>query len=397
MSDARLCCGEPRGLDADPLTVLADDPRAPFARPWLPTTAPIRPSSPAWRNHWVITDPARLNRVAHPPCPVRPSSGNAALVWLGGNRPGWIPRERFMTRNFYDQASRYAGKLNPPGFFRWALRMPAVGFHRWLDTRRLPFPGETDRICDTVAHLEDPADPGVAWAVPVEFAIAPRAELFGRLLVYLGQLWEEERPTAERGSRYQVGAIVVNLTGRGHTSRDMRLGATGMRTCLAVVERNLEEEDAAAVLAGIAAGTIASCLLPFIPLMQGGAEAAIMAEWLRLAALETDARLRGDYGGLAVVLAEAAGRRDVWKQALRGWNVIQSQQVLEWMAEGEVKGEVKGKVGTLLEVLGLKFGPISADLASAIRATADLATLSRWVAVAVSADTLDTFRQNTQL
>src|SRR5262249_50071405 len=41
----------------------------------------------------------------------------------------------------------------------------------------------------------------------------------------------------------------------------------------------------------------------------------------------------------------------VRQQALQGWNVIQSQQVLEWMAEGEAKGEVKGKVGTLLRVL----------------------------------------------
>ena len=71
------------------------------------------------------------------------------------------------------------------------------------------------------------------------------------------------------------------------------------------------------------------------------------------------------------------------------------------MAEGEVKGKkegkVEGKAEALLEVLGLKFGPIPVDLASAIQARADLATLSRWVAVAVSADTLDTFRRNTQL
>jgi hypothetical protein len=221
-----------------------------------------------------------------------------------------------MTKNFYDQAARYAAKLDPPGFLRWVLRMAALVFHRWLDTRRLPFPGEKDRTCDTVACLEDPAIPGELWAVPAEFSIEPRGELFGRLLVYLGQLWEEERPTSERGSRYMVGAIVINLTGHGHTSRDMTLGTTGIRTCLGVAERDLEDEDAAAVLAGIAAGGIARCLLAFIPLMKGGAEAANIQEWLRLASAETDAGLRGDYGGLAVVLAEAAGRRDVWAQAL---------------------------------------------------------------------------------
>ena len=306
-----------------------------------------------------------------------------------------------MTRNYFDQAARYVAKLDPPGFFRWVLRMSAVIFHGWLDTRRLPFPGEKDRICDTVAHLEDPADPG-SWAVPAEFAIAPRAELFGRLLVYLGQLWEEERPTVQRGDRYQVGAIVVNLTGRGHTSRDMTLGTTGMRTCLAVVERDLEDEDAAAVLAGIAAGTVASCLLPFIPLMQGGAEAAIMAEWMRLAALETDARRRSDYGGLAMVLAEAAGRRDVWTQALRGWNVIQSQQVLEWMAEGKVEGKkegkvegkVEGKAESILRLLELKFQAVPPEVTAAVQGTSDLTQLGQWFDAAVTADSLDAFRQS---
>ena len=295
-----------------------------------------------------------------------------------------------MTRNFYDQAARYAAKLDPPGFFRWLLRMSAILFHGWLDTRRLPFPGEKDRICDTVAYLEDPAAAGEPWALVAEFAIAPRAELFGRLLVYLGQLWEEERPTAARGSRYQVGAAVVNLTGRGHTARDMTLGTTAVRTCLGVAERDLEAEDAAAVLAGIAAGTIASCLLPFIPLMQGGAEAAIMAEWLRLAALETDARRRGDYGGLAMVLAEAAGRRDVWTQALKGWNVIQSQQVLEWMAEGKVEG----KVESILRLLELKFQAVPPEVTAAVRGTSDLAQLGRWFDAAVTAGSLEAFRQS---
>jgi len=188
-----------------------------------------------------------------------------------------------MPRNYYDQASRYTAKLDSTGFVRWLVGLPALVFHRWLDTRRLPFPGELDRVCDTVACVEDPATTGLLWAIPIEFALEPEADLFGRLLAYLGLLWLEERPSPQRGSRYQVGAVVVNLTGQGHTARSMVLATSGMRTCLEPVERDLASTDAAAILAGITAGTITGALLLFIPLMQDGGEAAIMGQWLQLA------------------------------------------------------------------------------------------------------------------
>jgi hypothetical protein len=300
-----------------------------------------------------------------------------------------------MARNVYDQAARYAAKLDAMGFVRWLLGMPSLLFLGWLDTRRMPFPGEADRICDTVACLEDPAVPGMVWAVPVEFALEPEADLFGRLLSYLGLLWLEMRPTQERGSRYNVGAAVVNLTGQGHTSRDLSLA--GMRTCLQVEERDLAGEDAASILAGIASGGVARCLLPLVPLMQGGAEAGIIQQWVQLASAEPDARRRGDYAGLALVFAEAANCRPAWRQALQGWNVVQSQQVLEWMAEGETRGEIKGKVGILLRVLRARFGAVPGELEASIRAQTDLAQLDRWADAAAIAPTLDDFRQTTGL
>ena len=151
-----------------------------------------------------------------------------------------------MATNPFDQASRYAAKLDPVGFLCWLLSEVAalLRFRGWLDTRTLPFPGDPERTCDTVAWLGD-ADPDVSWAVPVEFSLEPLATMFGRLLVYLGQLWLELRPSDRRGDRYQVGAVVVNLTGRGQSSRDLRLRQTGIRTCLGVRELNLADEDAA--------------------------------------------------------------------------------------------------------------------------------------------------------
>jgi hypothetical protein len=53
-------------------------------------------------------------------------------------------------------------------------------------------------------------------------------------------------------------------------------------------------------------------------------------------------RWRDDYAGLAEVFVEAADCRPVWQQALQGFNMIQSQVVLEWIAEGEAKGKMEG-------------------------------------------------------
>lgn len=300
-----------------------------------------------------------------------------------------------MPPNRYDQASRYTAKLDAIGFLAWLLREDPseLRFHAWLDTRTLPFPGDPDRTCDTVAWLED-ADPAVRWAVPVEFCLTPDGELFGRLLVYLGQLWLEKRPTDAGGERFSVGAAVVNLTGRGHTSHALSLRRTGVRTELGVVERNLCDESADALLSTIAGGQAARCLLPWVPLMHDAAEAGIIQRWIELAAQEADSRRRGDYGGLALVFAEAADRLPVWKEALKEWNVIESQQVLEWMAMGEAKGEVN----SLLQVLTTRFpSGAPADLEAAIRATTDRELLRDWLVAAIKADSLEAFRRDAGL
>ena len=116
--------------------------------------------------------------------------------------------------------------------------------------------------------------------------------------------------------------------------------------------------------------------------MRGAAEIVIIEEWKRLALGETDARRRADFGGLALVFAELAGRRDVWRQALEDWNVQVSQQVLEWQAkarqEGRQEGEIAKARAVLIRSLELRFGsPLPADLAKEIRRCA---TLTYWTA-----------------
>src|SRR3712207_5364498 len=109
--------------------------------------------------------------------------------------------------NHFDQASRFAAKLDAQGFLRWLLGdlSGRYRFARWLDARRLPFPGNPENVCDTVAEILDTEEASAPWAVPVEFQTEPDADMFGRTLIDLGQVWWELRPDEERGSRYNVG------------------------------------------------------------------------------------------------------------------------------------------------------------------------------------------------
>lgn len=308
-------------------------------------------------------------------------------------------------KNPFDQASRYVTKQDPVGFLAWLVPglRPTIRFQDWLDTRSLPFPGEGDRTCDTVACLLDPEPAGASWALVIEFEIEPDGEMFGRLLEFLGRLWRERRPL--EGGRYQVAAAVVNLTGNRQTaSRDLQLPGTEARTCLQVVERNIARDDAAITLAALAGGSVTPWILPLIPLMHGGAETGTIETWKSLAAAEADERRRGDYAGLALVFAEAAGSLPAWREALKGWNVRQSQQVLEWQEEARREGRQQGlaegraeeRVASLLDVLGTRFpGEVDTDLEASIKAITDLSTLRAAYKSAILASSLEQFRRET--
>ena len=97
-----------------------------------------------------------------------------------------------------------------------------------------------------------------------------------------------------------------------------------------------------------------------------------------------------DYAGLALVFAELTDCRPVWKQALEGWNVEQSIQVLEWQAQA--------KADDLLRVLGKRFPPgATPDLERSIRQTTDVEQLGRWLDAALDAGTLTAFRHKAGL
>jgi hypothetical protein len=105
---------------------------------------------------------------------------------------------------------------------------------------------------------------------------------------------------------------------------------------------------------------------------------------------EPDSQRRGDYGGLALVFAELAGRHSQWKLALEGWNVVVSKQVLEW----ETAAAAKQQALSILRLLELRFPPgAPTELAATVRGTADIERLKQWFDAAATATSLDDFRQ----
>lgn len=91
-----------------------------------------------------------------------------------------------------------------------------------------------------------------------------------------------------------------------------------------------------------------------------------------------------------------ANRAAEWRRALEGWNVRESQQVLEWQREARVEGECRALRNSLLRALELRFQvTVPPDLPVTIGETTDLNVLTRWFDAAMMADSLDAFRTAT--
>jgi hypothetical protein len=136
---------------------------------------------------------------------------------------------------------------------------------------------------------------------------------------------------------------VVNLTGNGNTARRMEWPEAAMHTELNPVERNLESESADEVLAGIESRRWSRCLLPWVPLMAGADNPTVVDRWKKLAEAEPSSQRKAEFGGIAILFAGRVGRKDLWQDKLKGWNMEESTVVQEWVAMGEARGHAVGK------------------------------------------------------
>jgi len=220
-----------------------------------------------------------------------------------------------------------------------------------------------------------------------------------RLLRYQDDLLWEVRPRGRRGQLPHVGGALLNLTGRPrHRRLDMVLATSlDVRHHFSVQTRNLAEESAAQTLQAIAAGRFDRCVLPWVPLMHGGAESGIIQEWLSVAEGEPDESLQRDYAALAVLFAGLAGRRPAWDPAVKEWAMQRNWKRSEVAMEWEREGEIRARRDDLLQVLQLRFGTVPEDLAKAVSGMTEVTKLGRWLRHAVKAKSLDTFRAAVRL
>ena len=295
----------------------------------------------------------------------------------------------------FDKAGRYLIRLDPVGFFTWlgARFVAAWQFRGWLDTSAIPFPGDRQRVCDTVAEFIHRRDPRRRCLLDTEVQARPHLDMLERLGEYAFQLRRERRYGRGRHGKYKVIGAVLNLTGAVQPNvldmTEETLDGQGLR--IGVVQRTMRGEDAATTLQRIAAGQLARCMLPWVPLMQGGGDPAIIAEWRRLTLLEPKESWREDFGALALTFAELAKRKGVWQTGLEGWNVRESKFLAGW----EKQGIVKARREDVLRALQLRLqNPLPMDFVNAVNSCEDLTELQRWFDLSQTATNLTEFRAN---
>jgi hypothetical protein len=221
-----------------------------------------------------------------------------------------------------------------------------------------------------------------------------------RLLVILGLLRLTQHPSEEPGDRYWVGAVVVNLTGRGDASREYEWRGANLQALLKPRELNLAALDAGEVLDQVERGAAPVEALAWVPTMQRGDDSTIIQRWLDLARDVRDHKRRAELV-LAVVFAELAGREEKWIKALEEWNMTESKIIGSLLAAAEAKAEAKGKTEgkaeMLVEVLQKRFKKVPDDLRARILAEQQSERLSDWSEVALGVRSLRKFRERAGL
>ena len=294
--------------------------------------------------------------------------------------------------NDYDKASRRACKDDPSRHFEWLLPVLQAQkpFQEWFDARQLPFPGERDRYCDTVAIFQSPNSEEPPCHVVMEALSEPQGLMLAHMFHYASGLYLELENRAQRYGQTNVALVVLDLTGPPQNDQILcpLPGTEGGLIHIKVVRKCFREEDAAALLARIEKDELGRCLLPWIPLMKGADRSDIIEQWKRCGDLEPDDHRRGRYKNLAMVFSELANRFEIWKQGLEDWNVKQSTVANEWRAEGIAVGLHKG----ILNLLEFRFHTLPPEIVDRIKTTQDVDRLSSWIDLAMTAASLDDFQ-----
>jgi hypothetical protein len=302
----------------------------------------------------------------------------------------------------FDQAARYLIRRAPLSFFRWVIPcfLERWHFRGFRDTSTVAFPGEPDRVCDTVAEFHRIGCPQQRCLVDAEAQAQPHVDMLERLGEYTYRLRRELRHGRGRRGKYAVLTVLLNMTGSVQPHElDMTVAEVdGAGSRLVVVQRTLREEDATATLAQVERGELDRPILPWVALMRDAGRAAIIKEWKRLALLEPDDRWRSDLGALALIFADLAGRKAAWQAILGDWDVKESQVIKEWTEQARAEEKILNLRASVARALDRRFpGPLPEDLLAAIVAATDPDELSLWFDAALTASSLDDFRAAVRL
>ena len=295
----------------------------------------------------------------------------------------------------YDQAARYAAQADPgvvPA--RLLAGSGLLGtFRDWLNTRTIPLPGGPDRTADLVAALDDPAAPDLPWLLVLEFQAQLDPDKLDVTLEEVAVLRSRARHGTDNQGRYRAAAGLVYLCDRcPDDTLDMRF-PDGSGTLHAPRVWNIAEDDAVTMVEAVAAGSQSWGMLFWVPLMARGGEEAVIARWKEVVSSVVGVRSRrGDLAGIALVFAELVGRRIVWKRALEGFDVTESQVVNEWIAQGETRGVVNTRRQDVLELLAERFpGAVPGDVVRLIEQQDSPELLHDWFRAAMRASTFEAF------
>jgi hypothetical protein len=295
--------------------------------------------------------------------------------------------------NDFDQCARQAGKLDEANFLAWILSHysppPNYVFERWDDTRRKSWEGGPDRTNDLVAVLRHQAQTDQRLWLIVEFESEPERFILQRLGVYELLLSMEiaQLLGLQANAVIPVGSVVIHLTGqRDSTQVSLGVEGTNKGTNVAPLIVNLRQDSATDTLAAIASGKFGLCILPWIPLMAGGGEPAIIEEWKRLVLTETDLDKRARYRSSALVFAELIREQINWYQALENWEMKESKYLSGIRREGKLIGIVEKSRAVLLQVVRLQLeDPVPEAIRLAVEGTNDPDVLDRWLETALCA------------
>lgn len=289
----------------------------------------------------------------------------------------------------FDQAARYAAQADPAAVPARLLAGAgrALAFREWLDTRTIPLPGGPDRTADLVAALDDPAAHGAPWLLVLEFQAQADADKLDVTLEEVAILRCRARHGPDRAGKYIVATGLVYLRDRCPVEvLDMRL-PDGSGTRHAPRVWNVGEDHSTEALAAVEAGSVSWGMLFWVPLMTGADHEAIAQRWKEVVASGVSDRVRrGDPATAALVFAELAGRRIVWKRALEDFDVTESQVLNEWISKAELRAELRKEQQLVLRLLNTRFpGATSAKVAKLITEQESADLLNHWFDAAAAA------------